>query len=150
MRFPTGRLLALVGAAALLSAAAGCGPAAITRTNLQGDFGPTFANMYVLQQRLLGNPSVTADAQLRTATCARGGPETPDRGPGNDWSCQVYWPLAPAGQAQTVSYDVEAKPTGCYTAQGPANEVGQQTIRAADGRMVTNPLFEFYGCLDLG
>jgi hypothetical protein len=37
---------------------------------------------------------------------------------------------------------------GCYKAEAPLSLVGQQTLRAADGRIVVNPLFTFYGCFD--
>ncbi|GIH15063.1 hypothetical protein [Rugosimonospora africana] len=151
MRVFRWRPLAVIGAAAaLIASASGCGSPSITGAGLQRDFGPNFAQLYLIQQQLIGHPDAVADAGMHTAICTRGGPETPDRGAGTNWSCQVYWPSGPGGQTQTLSYEVDVKPTGCYTAQGPASLVGQQTIRAVDGRMVTNPLFEFYGCLDVG
>jgi hypothetical protein len=154
MTIPTRRLLAIAVATAVATAvvatAGGCGSSSITGDVLENHFGPTFANMYVLQQRLLGRSDAVADTQMREAICTKGGPDGVDEGPGHDWICQVYWPQAEAGRAPTVSYEVEVKPAGCYTAQGPATVVGQQTLQAADGRTVANPLFEFYGCLNLG
>jgi hypothetical protein len=138
------KALVVLGAAAVL---AGCGHVDVTRARLQGDFGPTFRNMYLLQQHLLGNTELTVPARVSKASCVKGGRGTPDEGPGDNWSCRVDWP-APDGHIEGLTYEVSVKPEGCYTAQGPATYVGQQTMRAADGRSVTNPLFEFDGCLD--
>ncbi|GLY84994.1 hypothetical protein [Actinoallomurus iriomotensis] len=140
-------LAALLTGAALLAASAGCGTVDITRAKLQDDVGPTYRNMYVLQHRLLGQDA-DAPAQLATADCAKGGPETPDEGPGDDWTCQVYWPVN--GTLQTLSYEVQVKATGCYTAQGPAYNVGRQDLHDPDGRTVPNPLYAFDGCLNTG
>lgn len=137
----------LIALLALLPALAGCGASDITRARLQDDLGPTYRNMYVLQHRLLGQPA-DAPAQLATADCVKGGPDTPDTGPGDDWTCQVYWPAS--GTLRTLSYEVQVKATGCYTAQGPAYDVGQQNLRTPDGRTVPNPLYAFDGCLDTG
>jgi hypothetical protein len=136
----------LVAAAAVV-VLAGCGPVDITRAKLQDDFGPTFRNMYVLQQKLLGHTPRSVPARVSRARCVKGGNGTPDRGPGDNWTCLVDWPAAD-GHIEGLTYEVDVKPEGCYTAQGPATYVGQQTMRAADGRSVTNPLFEFDGCLD--
>lgn len=134
------------GLAAVLAATVGCGPVDVTRARLQNDLGPTFENMYVLQQRLLGNGNVNPPAATGVARCSKGGPSVPDRGPG-DWLCQVRWP-GPDGIVRPLGYDVRVQPTGCYTAQGPASFVGQQLITTQGGGRVTNPLFEFDGCFD--
>jgi hypothetical protein len=139
--------LGILAGTALLAGATGCGTVDITRSKLQNDVGPTFRNMYVLQHRLLGQDTA-ASAQLSAATCTKGGPRTPDQGPGDDWTCQVYWPVNNA--LQTLTYEVQVKATGCYTAQGPANDVGQQNLRTADGRTIVNPLYAFDGCLNTG
>jgi hypothetical protein len=152
--------VALAAVAAMLLAAGGCGTVDITGARLQDNVGSTYLNMYVLQQRLLGraDPPVPLDSSV--ANCAKGGfggggrvgrpdPTTPDRGAGDDWVCQVRW-LGPNGLIDTLTYDVRVQPAGCYTAQGPASVVGQQNMRAADGRTVPNPLYEFDGCLDIG
>jgi hypothetical protein len=136
----------LVGAA-LLAGTTACGTVDITRSRLQDDVGPTFRNMYVLQHRLLGQDTATP-AELSAANCTKGGPRTPDQGPGDDWTCQVYWPVN--GTLQTLTYEVQVKATGCYTAQGPVSNVGQQYLHTADGRTVVNPLYAFDGCLNTG
>jgi hypothetical protein len=140
-------LVAASAAVAAVAVLAGCGPVDITRAKLQADFGPTFRNMYVLQQHLLGNTPLTVPARTSKASCSKGGTGTADQGPGDNWVCLVDWP-APDGHIEGLGYEVSVKPEGCYTAQGPATYVGQQTMRAADGRSVPNPLFEFYGCLN--
>lgn len=140
-------VLGLLVCAPLLAGTAGCGRVDITRNKLQDDVGPTFRNMYVLQHRLLGQDA-TAPPQLSAATCTKGGARTPDQGPGDDWTCQVYWPVN--GTLQTLAYEVRVKATGCYTAEGPTYNVGQQTLRTQNGRTVVNPLYAFDGCLNTG
>lgn len=135
----------LLAGAALLAGTTACGRGDITRGRLQDDFGPTFRNMYVLQHRLFGQDA-TAPPQLSAADCTKGGPQTPDQGPGDDWTCQVYWPVN--GTLQTLGYEVQVKATGCYTAQGPTSNVGRQYLHTADGRTVVNPLYAFDGCLN--
>lgn len=140
--------LAAAGAAgAALLLTAGCGPVDVTRARLEAQVGPTFRNMYVLQQRLLGHTELAVPARTSVASCIKGSASTPDQGPG-DWTCQVHWPAAD-GRLQTLSYDVKVQPVGCYTAQGPALLVGAQYLHAVDGRTVPNPLYEFDGCLRL-
>lgn len=139
--------LALVAAGVTLLATAGCGSVDVTRSRLEAQVGPTFRNMYVLQQHLLGHTELVVPARTSAASCLKGSRSTPDSGPG-DWTCQVHWP-APDGQSQTLSYDVKVQPVGCYTAQGPALIVGAQYLHAVDGRTVPNPLYEFDGCLRL-
>jgi hypothetical protein len=141
------RLLLGLTAASAVAVLAGCGPVDVTQAKLQADFGPTFRNMYVFQQQLLGHTPQTVPARVSKARCVKGGNGTPDDGPGDNWTCLVDWPAAD-GHIEGLTYEVDVKPEGCYTAQGPATYVGQQTMRAADGRSVTNPLFEFDGCLD--
>jgi hypothetical protein len=140
-------LLALAAAGGTLLVAAGCGPVDVTRSRLEAQVGPTFRNMYVLQQHLLGHTELVVPARTSAASCIKGSRSTPDSGPG-DWTCQVHWP-APDGQLQTLSYDVKVQPVGCYTAQGPALLVGAQYLHAVNGRTVPNPLYEFDGCLRL-
>jgi hypothetical protein len=83
--------------------------------------------------------------------------EQPCGGSGGDWTCQVYWPVN--GTLQTLTYEVQVKATGCYTAQGPVSNVGQQylhtadgrtVVNTADGRTVVNPPYAFDGWLNTG
>jgi hypothetical protein len=125
---------------------AGCASDPVTAARLQGDVGPTFRNMYVLQQHLLGDEGLPTRADVSLAACTKGAPGSPQRGPGDDWVCVVHWP-APSGLIDSLAYDVRVQPGGCYTAQGPAGAVGQQTLHAADGTEKPNPLYEFDGCI---
>ena len=137
------RVLLLLAAVGVL---AGCGTQGVTATTLSASVGPTFRNMYVLQQRLAGNASPYTTSDNAFAHCTRNGKSTKDsRGAGAGWTCLVHWP-APDGHTETLAYEVSVKPDGCYTAQGPSGLVGQQTLRTPDGRDVTNPLYEFDGC----
>ncbi|GIL27623.1 hypothetical protein [Actinocatenispora comari] len=140
----------------LVSLAAGCGGPGITGATLAGSLGPTFRNMYRLQQRLLGDTDQST-ADNAWARCFRGGAVKPGvtavpgsthnsgSGAGPGWTCLVHWP-APDGHTQTLGYEVSVQPDGCYTAQGPSGYVGQQNIRTPDGTTVPNPLYEFDGC----
>lgn len=133
--------------AAVLLGAAGCGPSAITRARVEHAVGPAYRNLYVLQQTAV-HGSLDSEPPDTWARCAKGGPGTPDRGPGDDWVCLVHWPSG-GGITRPISYELHVLPTGCYTAQGPAASVGQQQLEGADGRRHTNPLYEFDGCFDL-
>ncbi|SDJ26524.1 hypothetical protein SAMN05444157_2539 [Frankineae bacterium MT45] len=152
-------------AAAALSAAlafslAGCGTSQITGHGLEAAVGPTFARLYVLDQQALGNrgSDKTPDGY---AQCTRGviasnvapAPRSGSSassysGAGDDWSCVVNFPY-PDGHIEPIVYDLSVEATGCYVATGPSSVVGPQTFKAASGRTVTNPLFEFDGCLNL-
>ncbi len=55
----------------------GCGPAGITADRLDAALAPTFANLYVHQQQLLGHPPTTAAALRTTTSCTRGHPGHP-------------------------------------------------------------------------
>jgi hypothetical protein len=133
----------------VLAAASGCGTGSITRVGLQDDIGPTFRNLYLLQQDWLGNDDPYTTADTSVASCTKGGASTPDSGPGDDWICVVHWP-SPSGITEPISYDVRVQPGGCYTADGPATTIGQQTMQTPDGRTVVNPLYAFDGCLNIG
>ena len=141
-------LLAVTTAGLLLSIGA-CGNTGITGQRLQDDLGPTFRNMYLFQQQLMGHDAPYTTPDTSVATCTKGGPSTPDSGPGDDWTCVVHWP-SPSGITEPIVYDVSVKAGGCYTATGPATTIGQQNIQTQDGRTVPNPLYAFDGCLDIG
>ncbi|MFC0042268.1 hypothetical protein [Actinomadura rayongensis] len=141
------RFGAVVAAAAVL--ATGCGTSGVTRARLNDAIAPTFAHLYVLQQSLRGRTVRAADLRAR-ADCGRGGPDVADSGAGNDWACTITWFNTGPGVAVNASYQVHVQTNGCYTADGdgPADLNGQQTITAADGATVANPLWEFDGCFD--
>lgn len=132
-----GALLVVVGS--LTS----CSTTAVTSARLNAAVGPAFARLYAQQQQALGNTVLTQPD--RTARCSRTNVGSPYRGAGDDWVCVLNLPYAD-GHVQPVNYDLKVAPTGCYTAAGPAQLVGPQTERTADGATATNPLFEFDGC----
>jgi ABC-2 type transport system permease protein len=134
---------------ALLALAANWGPTGVTAPRLRASITPTFNNLTLLQQRLLGRP-VPAGARLNIVpSCSRRG--SSPQGPG-DWSCTltVYIPQPGAVpfQQTPVTYDVSAMANGCYKAESPPSFVGQQTMRDVRGRSVVNPLFILYGCFN--
>lgn len=135
---------------ALLAAAGNLGPTAITTHRLQAAITPTFNNLTLLQQRLLGRP-VPPGAKLDILTTCnrRAGTST---GPGDDWSCTldvfIPQPGAVPFQQTPVTYDLSVKSNGCYKAEAPPSFVGQQMMRDAQGHNVVNPLFTIYGCFD--
>jgi hypothetical protein len=107
--------------------------------------GPTFANLYKLQQSLLGHPPVV-DPQA-PANCQRTGRGVPNSGAGDDWICQLS--LSVNGQFQSVfTYELAVRADGCYVADGSPSLVGGAMLTAANGSARVNPLFEFDGCFD--
>jgi ABC-2 type transport system permease protein len=133
----------------LLTAASNWGPAAVTSARLQNSFAPTFNDLTLLQQRLLGR-HVPPGARLDQLTsCSRRA--SASQGPGDDWVCSVDVLLPQSGPTpleQTVSYDVSVQSNGCYKADAPPSFVGQQMMRVPGGHMVVNPLFTIYGCFN--
>ncbi len=134
---------------AVLAAASGWGPDAVTASRLTAALTPTFDNLSVLQQRELGR-AIPAGAHLTIVpNCKRrAGAST---GPG-DWTCtlDVFIPQEGAipFQQTAITYDVSVQSNGCYKAEAPPSFVGQQLMRAADGRTVENPVFTIYGCFN--
>ena len=146
---PMRAVLGTVALLAVLSAASGWGPDAITANRLNAALTPTFDNLSVLQQRELGR-AIPAGAHLTIVpNCKRrAGAST---GPG-DWTCtlDVFIPQEGAipFQQTAITYDVSVQSNGCYKAEAPPQFVGQQLMRAADGRIVENPVFTIYGCFN--
>jgi ABC-2 type transport system permease protein len=145
---------AVLGSAALivvLGAASNWGPVAITKGRLEASITPAFNDLTLLQQEQLGR-SVPKGAKLddRTICRRRAGAS---RGPGDDWSCTITVATPQPGaipfQLEPVTYDVSAQSDGCYKAQAPPSFVGQQTMSAAHGHSIVNPLFTIYGCFDI-
>ncbi|MFD9598793.1 hypothetical protein [Streptomyces sp. NPDC059970] len=133
--------------AAAIVTVGGCAGTDVTKARLEGALGPEFSNLYVLQQRARhGNDR--AERPDRWADCNRGTKSSPDRGAADDWTCVVRWP-SPGGVTRPLTYEVHVLPTGCFTAQGPATQVGQQLMKDIDGVSRTNPLYEFDGCFDI-
>lgn len=141
------RVCLIVASLTLLPLAAACSATGVSAGRVDSAVGPAFSRLYALQQHRLGHDGArTADA---SATCSRNRAATKgrvtDQGAGDDWLCVVNYPYSD-GHIEPVNYDVRVQPTGCYTAQGPSQVVGQQHQHTSAGVVVTNPLFEFDGC----
>ena len=131
------------------SPAAGLPPGS-PAARLTHSIAPTFSNLTLLQQRLLGRTAETT-ANLRIlAHCGRR--SAPNRGPGDDWFCTVDALIAQPGAVPfwgtPVTYDVSVKSNGCYKAQAPPTSVGNLLMRDAHGHLVVNPLATIYGCFN--
>jgi len=132
-----------------LAVASNLGPAAVTASRLDASLATTFSNLTAYQQTLLGR-HVPAGATLHVLpSCARRGVSTPHEGQGDDWHCLLSV-IGPGAQQMPVGYDVNVRPNGCYTAEGPPSFIGPATIRRPGGGVAANPLFVFDGCFDAG
>jgi hypothetical protein len=121
----------------------------VTPKRLQGSFTPAFASLTLLQQRELGRKVPTgAHLNILPLCRRRSGANV---GPG-DWSCTMTVLIPQAGanpfNPTPVSYDLSVKSNGCYKAEAPPSFVGNQLMRAGNGKQVTNPLYTIYGCFD--
>jgi ABC-2 type transport system permease protein len=146
---PARVVLVFAAVIAVLAIGGSWGPAGVTATRMNASIAPTFNNLTVLQQRLVGR-SVPSGTKLNLQTaCSRRGSSA--NGPG-DWACTltvfIPQPGAVPLQPTPVTYDVSANSDGCYKATAPPSFVGQQTIRTPARKNVVNPLFTFYGCFN--
>jgi hypothetical protein len=116
----------------------------LSAARLQSSIAGTFANLFVDQQTLLGRPGLSAETVTATASCARRGSSSPDRGAGDDWTCVVQWHGVDALRAAV--YDVRLRTNGCYTATGPPTVVGPAMSTTTSGRLQPNPIHELDGC----
>ena len=136
-------------AVAFLAIASNWGPSGDTVARLKASIAPNFNNLTLLQQRELGR-FVPRGAKLDVLTSCSRRASTPS-GPG-DWICTldvfIPQPGAEPFQQTPVTYDVSLQWNGCYKAESPPTFVGQQTMRAANGQQVVNPLFVLYGCFN--
>ena len=143
------RVLALaVAVIAVLGAISDVGPSSITANELEKSISRTFNNLTVLQQKDLGR-TVPSGAHLDLLTvCTRQGVLQTKRGPGADWLCAIEIPKL-FHDVTDVSYDVDVKPNGCYTAAGAPSFIGPLTLRRRNGPPIVNPLFRFEGCFEV-
>lgn len=134
---------------AFLAVASNWGPVGDTAARLKASITPNFNNLTLLQQRELGR-YVPRGVKLSVLTNCSRRASTPS-GPG-DWICTldvfIPQPGAEPFQQTPVTYDVSLQWNGCYKAESPPTFVGQQTMRAAGGQQVVNPLFVVYGCFN--
>jgi len=141
---------AVLGVAAVMVALCFLGSDPITPQRLEAELKPTFNNLTIYQQELLGRHIVPGTKLNDTSVCARRGNALD--GAGDDWVCtvDVLTPQAdtPNPNFEPVDYDVSIKVNGCYSADGPPSFVGNETFNDPKGKTVYNPLFEIYGCFN--
>lgn len=135
---------------AVLAVAGSWGPVGITAARLTHSIGPTFSNLTLLQQRLVGRTGETTANLTILAHCGRR--SATSRGPGDDWFCTVDALIAQPGAVPfwgtPVTYDISVKSNGCYKAQAPPTSVGNLLMRDSGGHRVVNPLATIYGCFN--
>jgi ABC-2 type transport system permease protein len=135
---------------AVLAIGSNWGPSAVTAAKLEASIKPTFNNLTLLQQHLLGR-KVPKGAHLNDfAQCQRRSGSL--KGPGGDWVCTMNMLIVLDGpnpfSFTPVAFDVSVKANGCYKADGPAGFIGQPTMQDAHGHQTVNPLYSFDGCFD--
>ena len=133
----------LAAAAVAAVVCTGCSTA-LTPARLSPSFAEVFAGLYATQQGRLGRTDVTSAGLQPRAGCARTGTSTD--GPGEDWLCKVQY--VDQDTAYTQSFEVQLKPDGCWTADGPPTAQPAELVDPVDGSRSPNPLAEFDGCLD--
>ncbi len=135
---------------AVLAVASSWGPPAVTAARLTYSIAPTFSNLTLLEQRLVGRTGETTTNLKLLAHCARRSGTS--RGPGDDWYCTVVALIAQPGVVPfwgtPVTYDVSVQSNGCYKAEAPPTSVGNLLMRDAHRQLVVNPLATIYGCFN--
>jgi ABC-2 type transport system permease protein len=135
---------------AVLAFAGSWGPVGVAASRLTQSIAPTFSNLTLLQQRLLGRTAETSVNLRILAHCGRRSAGT--SGPGDDWYCTIDALIAQSGVAPfwgtPVTYDISVKSNGCYKAEAPPTSVGNLLVRDAHGHLVVNPLATIYGCFN--
>ena len=143
LKLVLGAVLALAVILGLMAA----GSPDVTRARVEASLTPTFTNLYLDQQQLLGHPGVTAASMHAASDCTRGNGTVAPVGPGSDWICMVSWHDA-TGTAVTGKFELQVHASSCWTASGPASLLGSFTITDTTGRDVPNPVNAFDGCFD--
>ena len=149
-RRPVRLVVVAAAAIALLAVLSRVGPTGVTAARLSAAMGPTFDNVTLLQQALLGRHAPPTARLDVLPNCNRHGAAAV--GPG-DWTCTLYVYLPQATsvpfQETSVDYDVSVEYNGCYKASSPPAFIGGPTMRGAGGASVANPLFVVYGCFNI-
>jgi hypothetical protein len=136
----------LVGLAVALGLTA-FGSPDVTKARVEASLTPTFTNLYLDQQQLLGHPDLTAASVQASSDCTRGAGKVAPVGPGSDWTCMITWTDDTAKQV-TGKFELQIHSNSCWTASGPASVIGSFTITDVTGRDVPNPVNAFDGCFD--
>lgn len=142
--------MAVAAVVLLATTLAGCADGAITAGRLQSSVGPTFANLWTLQQQRQGHTHPPVAALRSEAACHRSDPAEPAVGAAADWVCAVTWLVDGPGTPARALYNVNVMTDGCYSADGdgPSSLNGSATLTTATGAPAVNPLFKFNSCFD--
>jgi hypothetical protein len=136
-------LLALL-AGALVLPLAGCASTGVTSARLNESVAPTFERMYQWKKNLEGEP---AAQDLDThADCHRTTAKNPYKGAGSDWVCNVRFLVDGPHTRVSFNWNVQAKPDGCWDADGVPVQLGSQTVLTSTGKRVIDPIYKVDGC----
>jgi hypothetical protein len=136
-------LLALV-AGALVASLAGCASTGVTSARLDESVAPTFERMYQWKRSLEGEPAAK-DLDTR-AHCHRTTAKNPYKGAGSDWVCTVRFLVDGPNTQVSFNWNVQAKPDGCWNADGVPVQLGAQTVLTSSGKRVIDPIYKVDGC----
>jgi hypothetical protein len=135
-------LTLLVGA--LVVPLAGCASTGVTSARLNGSVGPTFERLYQWKRNLEGEP---AAKDLNTsAHCHRTTAKDPYKGAGSDLVCTVRFLVDGPNTQVSFNWNVQAKPDGCWNADGVPIQLGAQTVLTSTGKRVIDPIYKVDGC----
>jgi ABC-2 type transport system permease protein len=142
-----GVLVATIGVVAGTTGASGSG---IGQDKLQRSVATAFSHLYRLQEDEMRRPPVT-ETQLQTsAACTKSAGLGAQEGPGNDWRCTVSWLVPGDNVTAQAIYQLDVTANGRYIADGDGPpEVNGYFLIVSSGKVVSNPLWQFDGDVDL-
>jgi hypothetical protein len=129
---------------ALVVALSGCGSTGVTAARLNESVAPTFERMYRWKRDLEGEPAAK-DLDTR-AQCHRTTAKDPYQGAGSDWVCTVRFLVDGPNTRVSFNWNVQAKPDGCWNADGVPVQLGTQTVLTSEGKRVIDPIYKVDGC----
>jgi hypothetical protein len=136
-------LLALL-LVALVVALTGCASTGVTSTRLNASVAPTFERLYRWKRNLEGEPAAK-DLDTK-AHCHRTTAKDPYKGAGSDWVCTVRFLVDGPNTQVSFNWSVQAKPDGCWDADGVPVQLGAQTVLTSTGKRVIDPIYKVDGC----
>jgi len=130
--------------AALVVALTGCASTGVTSSRLNASVAPTFERMYQWKRSLEGEPAAK-DLDTK-AYCHRTTAKDPYKGAGSDWVCTVRFLVDGPNTQVSFNWNVQAKPDGCWDADGIPVRLGMQTVLTSTGKRVIDPIYKVDGC----
>jgi len=130
--------------AALVVALTGCASTGVTSSRLNASVAPTFERMYQWKRSLEGEPAAK-DLDTK-AYCHRTTAKDPYKGAGSDWVCTVRFLVDGPNTQVSFNWNVQAKPDGCWDADGIPVRLGTQTVLTSAGKRVIDPIYKVDGC----